>query len=391
MITPSSNTCLEPITVAMLRGFDPDVHAHFTRVRVTRIALEEGDLAQFGREPMLAAARLLADSEVDVIAWNGTSGSWIGLDSDRSLCREIEEETGIPATTSTLAITEALHGYGAEPFGLAVPYLGEVAERIVATYRADGLECANERHLGISANADFGRLTDAEIENLVSSAAPGSQAVAIVCTNVGAAPLVEGLERALGIPIIDSVAATVWKTVDMVAPGRYLPGWGDLLQTGSLRIRLQPLVERLLEDTQASRTTLRVDLPERRLHVDRVVAEAVRPGIKSIRRDSSLDQLAMPTVKWIDEHRQLLVQNDFASHGPAVSPELVRVYGVEAQMLGPLIRRGRLAGWISVHQVGRRRVWSSSDQEVLQAACRAAEAILEAHSPAVAGPVSTDA
>ena len=38
MLTPSSNTVLEPVTQAMLAGL-PEVSVHFSRFRVTEIAL----------------------------------------------------------------------------------------------------------------------------------------------------------------------------------------------------------------------------------------------------------------------------------------------------------------------------------------------------------------
>ena len=38
MLTPSSNTVLEPVTTAMLAGL-PEVTAHFSRFKVTEIAL----------------------------------------------------------------------------------------------------------------------------------------------------------------------------------------------------------------------------------------------------------------------------------------------------------------------------------------------------------------
>jgi maleate cis-trans isomerase len=60
MLTPSSNTVLEPVTSAMLAGL-PEVSAHFGRFRVTEIALSEKALAQFDDEEILGAAALLAD------------------------------------------------------------------------------------------------------------------------------------------------------------------------------------------------------------------------------------------------------------------------------------------------------------------------------------------
>ena len=46
MLTPSSNTALEPITSAMVAGL-PNVSAHFSRFKVTEIALSSDALAQF--------------------------------------------------------------------------------------------------------------------------------------------------------------------------------------------------------------------------------------------------------------------------------------------------------------------------------------------------------
>lgn len=72
MLTPSSNTALEPITTAMLAEL-PEVTAHFSRFKVTEIALSTAALAQFDNSEILRAAELLAHAKVDTIGWNGTS------------------------------------------------------------------------------------------------------------------------------------------------------------------------------------------------------------------------------------------------------------------------------------------------------------------------------
>ena len=88
MLTPSSNTVLEPVSQAMLAGV-PEVSVHFARFRVTEISLRDEASAQFQQARLLEAADLLADAKVDVIAWNGTSASWLGFDADRRLCEQI--------------------------------------------------------------------------------------------------------------------------------------------------------------------------------------------------------------------------------------------------------------------------------------------------------------
>jgi maleate isomerase len=107
MLTPSSNTALEPITTAMVAGL-PEVSAHFSRFKVTEIALSSSALAQFDNGEILRAAELLAHAKVDAIGWNGTSSGWLGFEADVRLCEQITAATGIPATTSMLALNEIL-------------------------------------------------------------------------------------------------------------------------------------------------------------------------------------------------------------------------------------------------------------------------------------------
>jgi hypothetical protein len=93
--------------------------------------------------------------------------------------------------------------------------------------------------------------------------------------------------------------------------GRHHPRVGLLLASGTLRAQLQQALEDLLASTGADRTTLRMDLPAVGLHVDFTAAEAVAPGVRSIRRDGSLDQRALNTVLWLEQHRKPLVQPHF--------------------------------------------------------------------------------
>ncbi len=121
MLTPSSNTVLEPYTAALLHGLFPRVTAHFQRFTVKEISLSDDALAQFDPTPLLEAATLLNDARMDVIAWNGTSASWLGFEVDRQLCDAITVATGVPATTSVLALNEALERTGAARPGDTLP------------------------------------------------------------------------------------------------------------------------------------------------------------------------------------------------------------------------------------------------------------------------------
>ncbi len=229
MLTPSSNTALEPITSAMLSGV-PGASAHFGRFRVTEISLASHALGQFDTGKIIEAARLLADARVNVIAWNGTSAGWLGLEADEKLCAEIRSATGIPACTSTLALREVMKRRGHRTLGLVSPYVDDVQKKIVANFGTEGMRVAAERHLGLSVNWEFSEVSEAELTRMVREVArERPDAIATYCTNLRAAQLVEGWEKELGIPVYDSISVVVWKALELCgADPRAVRGWGTL-------------------------------------------------------------------------------------------------------------------------------------------------------------------
>ena len=229
MLTPSSNTVLEPITAAMLHQL-PDVSAHFARFRVVKISMEDDALGQFTNEPMLAAADLLADAKVQSICWNGTSSGWLGFDTDRTLIAEVEQRTGVPACSSVLAMNELFEKLGATRIGLVTPYLPEIQKRIIANYAGHGIDVVAERHLNDPGNFSFATYSEAHILQLCREvAAAKPQAIAIYCTNFRGAWVAELIESETGIPVLDSVSTALWKSMLVAGddPAR-IRGWGRI-------------------------------------------------------------------------------------------------------------------------------------------------------------------
>lgn len=234
MLTPSSNTVLEPVTTAMLAGL-PEASAHFGRFKVTEIALTQQALGQFDDREILAAAELLSHARVGVIGWSGTAASWRGFDTDETLCRRITERTGIAACTSVLALNEIFAITGVRRFALVTPYLDDVQARIVAHYAAAGYECVAERHLGLRDNFSFSEVDADDLRRMVREVAQARpDAIAILCTNLRGGPLVAELEAETGIPIHDSIATVVWKALQLAgADARRVHGWGRLFDLRS--------------------------------------------------------------------------------------------------------------------------------------------------------------
>lgn len=234
MLTPSSNTALEPITAAMLAGM-PDVTAHFGRFKVTEIALSDRALAQFDDSEILRAAELLADARVDVIAWNGTSASWLGFDRDERLVERIKSATGIEACTCVLGYRDLFERNRIRNVGLVTPYTFDVQARIVTNWGVAGYHVSAERHAGIADNFSFAGISEAAIAQMIREvAAEGCDAVAILCTNMRGAGVACALELELEVTIYDSVAVTLWACLDRLGVATApLTSWGRMFEQPS--------------------------------------------------------------------------------------------------------------------------------------------------------------
>lgn len=228
-ITPSSNTALEPITVALNQSVADRVTHHFSRIRVTQIALNASS-QQFDLQPMLAAAELLADCLPQAIIWNGTSASWLGLEQDKIFAQEVQQRTGIAASTSTLAFFDAFQLHGIERIALAVPYDSAVTNQIEKEYARQDVQVVSRAFLNQTVNHEFGCNTPDTLRALLRAAdSPQAQCLAVVCTNVAAAPLLKEMEEELGKPILDSIAVTFWQACRLAGVDASIPDWGKLL------------------------------------------------------------------------------------------------------------------------------------------------------------------
>ena len=136
---------------------------------------------------------------------------------------------------------------------------------------------------------------------------------------------------------------------------------------------LEDVLRDLLETTGASRVTLRRDVPGEQPFP--VVEEVLAPGVGSIRGETSVHLPSQPVVLEVKRGVQV-VQDDSARayDDPAFLRMLEAYGGLAAQIVTPVMRDGRLAAIMSLHQLGEPRAWTA---EEVSATRRAAERIGE--------------
>ena len=216
MLVPSSNTALEPATALLAAPLADRVGIHFSRFQVTRIAMDEAADAQFSLDPILAAADLLADAKLSAIAWNGTSASWRGFDTDARLCAALEDRAGCPATSAIVSLNAALEAFGVRRIGLVTPYSSDVEAAIVRNYASIGIEVTAACREDLSDNFSFAEISPDRVAEMCREVAgQGVDAVAIVCTNMRGPFVAAEIEAECGIPVLDSIAVTLWGTLNL--------------------------------------------------------------------------------------------------------------------------------------------------------------------------------
>ncbi|WP_142847172.1 GAF domain-containing protein [Telmatospirillum sp. J64-1] len=144
-----------------------------------------------------------------------------------------------------------------------------------------------------------------------------------------------------------------------------------------LRTAFNIVLADLLEQVGASRTTLRIDLPQFSFQVDDPAGEARMAGVRPLSGETALDQRGLNTVRWMAEHHDYLVQPSCRDADPAPPQALIEIYGVQAQMLGPIVREKELMGWVSVHENRSTRQWSEMEVSHLRQAVEKIHALLD--------------
>ncbi len=210
MLTPSSNSVVEPYCYKIVSSIE-NTSVHFSRVEVLKIDNGEESLSQFKDENMLRGFDLLSHVRPDVIGWNGTSASWLGLNRDRVLIDEISRRTGCPAVTSTLSIIRALRALKIKNIGLVTPYLDSIQHKIIQNFTMENFNCVSERHFNMTDNFSFGEVSEATIAHAALEVInDGADAVIILCTNLAGAGIGASIEQETGVPVLDSVVLTIW-------------------------------------------------------------------------------------------------------------------------------------------------------------------------------------
>ena len=134
---------------------------------------------------------------------------------------------------------------------------------------------------------------------------------------------------------------------------------------------IEPILGALLAQTNASRVTLRQDLPGE--YTFPVTHEALAPGVGSLRDERTVDLRGQPAAIEVSSGRQVVQDDSASAYDDPAFHQMRAVYGgLAAQIVTPVLVDGRVTGIVSVHELRAPRHWTDADID----ACRTTAAQL---------------
>jgi len=172
------------------------------------------------------------------IALMGTSLSFYrGVPFNEELIASIEAATGLPATTMSAGVVQALHQLGARRVALGTAYGAAVNDRLERFLSDSGFVPVGLASLGIEDVEKVFAVTEDMLMDLGDRAlevADSADALFISCGGLRTLNVTLPLERRHGLPVVSSSTAGAWQAMRLVNKDPRVEGYGRLLGQAGL-------------------------------------------------------------------------------------------------------------------------------------------------------------
>jgi maleate isomerase len=223
LILPSANVAAEPQLTALL---PQGVSLHTTRLRLTGSSAE--DLLGMTQN-VEDAASLLADADVDLIAFHCTAVSTYSEDLERSIVERVKLASDLPVATTAEAILASLSSLRARRLVLVTPYVEHINKSEVQFLERNGIEVLDSFGLGIFHAKDMINVEPKTWSELVKGHMDErADGYFISCTAIRSLEVIDQLEHELNKPVITSNQVMAWYILRVLGIHDSVPGGGTL-------------------------------------------------------------------------------------------------------------------------------------------------------------------
>lgn len=178
------------------------------------------------------AARLVADAQVDLVAFNCTAASLLlGADTIRT---RVAAATGLSCVTTIEAVYDAIAELDVKRVALVTPYPQEVVERERTHLQEHGVEVTVTPGLPRTTPVAQAEISPSVWKRIALTAdLGGADALLFSCAGIRISPVIAEIECALGIPVVTSNQALLRSVLVAAGLDPYVPGFGRVLAPDS--------------------------------------------------------------------------------------------------------------------------------------------------------------
>ncbi len=221
VVLPADNAVMEP---------------EFARLAPDGVSSHVVRLQKMPREEMPAGAAMVASAfaytRIDVVGYMCAASSFMaGPDANQRLVDDIGKAAGgVPGFSASTSMVDALKVLGARKVAVLAPHPAEIVQQLESYLVASGLDVTGTHALGF-ALAD---INDAVPETIFRAARRlelrDADALFIAATNFRAIDVIELLEADLGVPVVTSNQAAMYKALLLMGVRSPIKGYGKLLR-----------------------------------------------------------------------------------------------------------------------------------------------------------------
>ena len=146
------------------------------------------------------------------------------------------------------------------------------------------------------------------------------------------------------------------------------------------RAAFRDIADRLRDDTEAGRTTIRIDCAPLGKGVEEVAIEARDGSARPLEGKRTQDVRNGAAVRWLVKNRRTFTMEDCLNPwDDAVAPEdyVIELYGIRSEMVSGVFRGDDLVGIVSVHYTRGVRTWTDDEIALIERACAEVLVVLD--------------
>lgn len=177
------------------------------------------------------AAELKAEGAVAVSLMGTSLSFYRGPEGNAQVLAAMGAATGLPVTTMTNSVLDALRALGVRRLAVGTAYTDTVNDALRDYLGWAGFAVAGLEALHLTEVRDIHAVGDADLIDLgcrAAAAAPGAEALFISCGGLRTLPVIVPLEDRLGLPVVSSATAGAWGAARLAGHSGRAAGCGRL-------------------------------------------------------------------------------------------------------------------------------------------------------------------